>query len=104
MILSYPPGGGDPDRVEVKGSSAPFTKVTKTGETVFIYGSEVNFEQFERARTDPRWRLEIVANLRAVRDGTGEAQRLSLTGTEVIERARPWKLRIPLDGLEARIK
>jgi hypothetical protein len=87
-----------------KGWSAPFTKVARSGAVVFNYGSEVNFEQLERAQSDPRWRLEIVANLAAVRAGTGEAQRLSLTGTEVADRARPWKFRVPLDGLEARIK
>jgi hypothetical protein len=74
------------------------------GETVWCYGSEVNFEQLERARADPLWRLEIVANLAVVRAGTGEAQRLSLTATEVVERAKPWKFRVPLDGLEARIE
>jgi hypothetical protein len=103
-FLSYPPDGDPPDRVEVKGWSAPFRKITKSGEVVFSYGSEVNAEQLERARNDPLWRLEIVANLAAVRAGTGEAQRLSLTGREVVERARPWKFRVPLDGLEARIK
>ena len=60
---------------------------------MFSYGSEVNFEQLERARAYPLWRrLEIVANLAAVRAGTGEAQRLTLTGTEVVERAVPWGL------------
>jgi hypothetical protein len=102
-FLSYPPDGGPPDRVEVKGWSASFLRIKK-GETVFSYGSEVNFEQLERARSDPLWRLEIVANLAAVRAGTGQAQRLSLTGAEVVERAIPWKFRVPLDGLEARIK
>lgn len=86
-FLSHPPDGGPPDPVEVKGWSAPFRSV-KRGETVWSYGSEVNFEQLERARTDPLWRLEIVANLRAVRERTGEAQRLSLTATEVVERAQ----------------
>jgi hypothetical protein len=103
-FLSHPPDGCPPDRVEVKGWSAPFRKITRRGESVFSYGSEVNFEQLERARTDPLWRLEIVANLAAVREGTGEAQRLSLTGAEVVERARPWKFRVPLDGLESRIR
>jgi hypothetical protein len=102
-FLSHPPDGGPRDRVEVKGWSASFLRIKK-GETVFSYGSEVNFEQLERARTDPLWRLEIVANLAAVRAGTGEAQRLSLTGTEVVKRARPWKFRVPLDGPEARIE
>lgn len=103
-FLSHPPGGGPPDRVEVKGWSAPFMKMLKSGTAVFSYGSEVNFEQLERARIDPRWRLEIVANLAAVRAGNGEPQRLSLTGKEVVKRAMPWKFRIPLDGLEDRIK
>jgi hypothetical protein len=103
-FLSFPPGGGPPDRVEVKGWSAPLMKATKSGAAVFSYGSEVNFEQLERARSDPLWRLEIVANLAAVRAGTGEVQRLSLTGAEVADRARPWKFRVPLEGLESRIK
>jgi hypothetical protein len=103
-FLSYPPDGGPPDRVEVKGWSAPFMKVTKSGVPAFSYESEVNVEQLGRARIDPRWRLEIVANLAAVRAGTGEAQRLSLTGTEVVERAKPWKFRVSLEGLAGRIK
>ena len=103
-FLSHLPDGGPMDRVEVKGWSAPFEKVRKNGDIEFSYGSEVNFEQLERARHDPRWRLEIVANLAAVRAGTGKPERLSLSGAEVAERARPWKFRVPLEGLEGRIK
>lgn len=103
-FLSYPPEGGSPDRIEVKGSSAPFIKATRGGGRAFSYGSEVNAEQLERARTDPRWRLEIVANLAAVRAGTGEPERLTLSGAEVVERAKPWKFRVPLQGLEDRIR
>jgi hypothetical protein len=103
-FLSHPLDGGPPDRVEVKGWGAPFENVRKNGEIVFSYGSEVNSEQLERATHDPRWRLEIVANLAAVRAGTGKPERLSLSGAEVAERAQPWKFRVPLDGLEGRIK
>lgn len=102
-FLSHPPGGGAPDPVEVKGWSAGFIKVARNGATVFSYPSEVNFEQLERARQDPRWRLEIVANLAAVRAGTGTPERLTLSGAEVVARAHPWKFRVPLDGLEGRI-
>lgn len=103
-FLSYPPDQGPPDPVEVKGSGAPFRKKLKNGDEAFSYGSEVNAEQLERARKDPRWRLEVVANLAAVLAGTGTPERLTLTGEEVVARAKPWKFRIPLDGLEDRIK
>ena len=103
-FLSHPPDPGMPDRVEVKGWSAPFERVTREGGTVFSYPSEVNNEQLTRARSDPTWRLEIVANLAAVRAGVGSAERLTVTANEVAQRAIAWKFRIPLDGLESRIK
>jgi hypothetical protein len=63
----------------------------------------VNREQYERAKSDPNWRLEIVGNLAAVRGGTGQPERLTLTGAEVVQRAECWRYRIPLDGLAERI-
>jgi hypothetical protein len=68
----------------------------------FTDPADINLEQHEWAK-DPRWRLEIVANLSAVRKGTGAVQRLSLTGAEVRARAREWKYKVRLDGLESRI-
>lgn len=95
-FFSTPPDGGPADAVEVKGwSDALFTDDGSN----FRHASEVNAEQLERAKRDPRWRLEIVANLRAVRAGTGVPQRLTLTASEVVARAEPWKFRVRLDGL-----
>jgi hypothetical protein len=50
------------------------------------------------------WRLVIVANLDAVMAGTGEAEVLTLTSSEVTQRAVGWRYRVPLDGLEGGIE
>lgn len=94
-FLSAPPEGGPPLPVEVKG----------WGEPMFGAGgrpidkADINTEQMERAKADPNWRLEIVANLTAARAGRGQPQRLTLTATQVVARARPWRYRVDLDGL-----
>jgi hypothetical protein len=74
------------------------------GEGQFRYGVAINAEQFERAKTDPRWRLEIVANLTAARAGIGSPERLSLTAVEVVDRARPKLYDLDLEGLQGRIQ
>lgn len=92
-FFSTPPGKRPPDRVEVKGWGDPLLRDGR-----FTYPADINVEQYERAK-DPCWRLEIVANLTAAREGRGEVDRLTLTGAEVRKRARPWKYKVSLDGL-----
>jgi hypothetical protein len=51
----------------------------------FNYPADVNREQYERTKSDPNWRLEIVGNLAAVR--TAQSERLTLTAEEFVKRA-----------------
>jgi hypothetical protein len=99
-LFSTPPDGGPPHRIEVKGWGEPL--LAPNG--AFNYPADVNREQYERATSDPNWRLEIVGNLAAVRASTGQPERLTLTGEEVVRRAECWRYRIPLDGLTKRIR
>ena len=98
-VLSVPENGGPAQRIEIKGWGEPLRKPDGS----FTYPADVNQEQLERARTDPTWRLEIVANIAAERSGTGKAERLTLSGAEVAERAVGWRYRVPLDGLADRV-
>lgn len=98
-LLSTPPDGGPAHRIEVKGWGEPLL----TSDGSFTYPADVNREQFERAKSDPHWRLEIVGNLTAAQAETGQPQRLTLTGEEVVERAACWRYRVSLDGLAERI-
>jgi hypothetical protein len=98
-LLSTPPDGGPPHRIEVKGWGEALA-INGT----FTFPADVNREQFEHAKSDPSCRLEIVGNLAAVRAGTGPPERLTLTGEEVVKRAECWRYRIPLDGLAERIR
>lgn len=98
-LLSKPTNGGPPRRIEVKGWGEPLLASNGT----FADLADVNREQYERAMSDPNWRLEIVGNLAAVRAGTGQPERLTLTSSEVIERAECWRYRIRLDGLAMRV-
>lgn len=98
-LLSMPPDGGPRHPVEVKGWGAPLI----AAEDSFSYPAEVNREQYDRAKHDPNWRLEIVANLTAFLAGTGQSQRLTLTGAEVTERAYPKLYRVCLDGFADRV-
>ncbi len=91
-FFSTPPGGGDPHPVEVKGWGEPLRR--SDGE--FTWWADLRVEQLERARSDPRWRLEIVANLTAAAAGEGQPERHSLTAAEVVERAHPWVYKVPL--------
>ena len=99
-FLSEPPDGGPAHRIEVKGWGEPLL----AGDGSFSYPADVTREQFEHAKADPAtWRLEIVANLTAVLAGEGVPQRLTLDGSEVVERARCWRYQVRLDGLAERI-
>ena len=98
-VLSVPANGGPAHRIEVKGWGEPLRKPDGS----FTYPADVNQEQLERARSDPMWRLEIVANIAAERAGTGKAERLTMSGSEVAERAVGWRYRVPLDGLAGRV-
>jgi hypothetical protein len=94
-FFSAPPDGRPPHPVEVKGWGEPL--VGPSGRIVEL--ADVNAEQFKRASRDADWRLEIVANLTAAREGRGSPQRLTLTAGDVVRRARPWRYRVDLDGL-----
>lgn len=97
-LLSEPPNGAPPQPIEIKGWGEPLLNAAGG----FTYPADVNAEQLERARNDPNWRLEIVGNLHAVRDGTGPPQRITLDAAEVVERAVGWRFRIPLSGWRTR--
>lgn len=98
-FLSIPPDGGSAHPIEVKGWGEPM--VGPDGS--ILDRADMNVEQLERAKADPNWRLEIVANLAAARERRGRPQRLSLTAAEVVERARGWRYRVELDGLAQRV-
>jgi hypothetical protein len=99
-LLSTPPDGGPPHRIEAKGWGEPLL----TLDGAFTDPADVNREQYEHAKNDPNWRLEIVGNLAAVRAETGKPERLTLTGEEVVRRAECWRYRIPLDGLVENVR
>jgi hypothetical protein len=61
-FFSTPPSGGEPHPVEVKGLAHSLLGITNP----HYLRVEVNADQEARARRDPTWRLEIVANLKAV--------------------------------------
>ena len=97
-ILSWPPDGGVAHRIEVKGWGGAL----RDGDE-FRYPADVNAEQLDRARSDPKWRLEIVGNIAAVRAGMGSPERLTLSGQDVVDRAEGWRYRVRLDDLTDRI-
>ncbi len=98
-LLSVPPDGGPAHPIEVKGWGEPLLAADGS----FTDPADVNREQFERARRDPNWRLEIVGNLSAVHAGVAQSQRLTLTAAEVVDRADAWRYRVTLDGLASRV-
>jgi hypothetical protein len=99
-FLSASPGGGSAHRIEVKGWGEPLLAADGS----FSYPADVTREQFEHAKADPTtWRLEIVGNLTAVLAGSGQPQRLTLDGSEVVDRACCWRYHVRLDGLAERI-
>jgi hypothetical protein len=99
-FLSTPPGGGEPEAVEVKSLGHSLLGVR---DPAFLRAN-VNPEQVARARRDPHWRLEIVANLAAVQAGTGEIERLTLRAGDVVGRVTPAKYWVALSGMEQRIE
>jgi hypothetical protein len=99
-FFSTPPDSGDAVAIEVKGWGEPLLRPNGS----FSYPADVRVEQYERARRDPHWRLEIVANLTAVRKGHGQAERLTLTAADVRELATPSLYRIPLDRFAGDIR
>jgi hypothetical protein len=99
-LLSTPPDGSPPHAIEVKGWGEPLLATDGS----FTYPADINREQFERAKRDPNWRLEIVGNLTAVRSGTGVAECLTLTAAEVVERTACWRYRVTLDDLAERLR
>lgn len=100
-FLSTPPDGGPTHRIEVKGWGEPLLRADGS----FCYPADVTSEQFERAKADPtKWRLEIVGNLTAVLRDDSQPQRLTLDGSEVVQRASCWRYQVRLDGLADRIE
>ncbi len=99
-VFSYPPDGGEAQAIEVKGWGEPLLRP----DGKFTYPADVNAEQLQRAKRDPNWRLVIVANLDAVMAGTGEVEVLTLTSSDVIQRAVGWRYRVPLEGLQGAIE
>ncbi len=98
-FFSTPPDGGPSHPIEVKGWGEPLLAASGA----FTYPADVNAQQFERAQRDPTWRLEIVGNLTAHRAGFGSYDRLTLSSYEVVQRARPWKYTVELEGLGKRV-
>lgn len=98
-FFSRPPDGGAPVAIEVKGWGEPLLRP----DGGFSYPADLRVEQYARARRDPTWRLEIVANLTAARAGSGQVERLSLSAEEVVRSAAPWLYRIPLDAFASRV-
>jgi hypothetical protein len=98
-ILSVPPAGGDPHPVEVKGWGDPFIASRRR----FGYDQDIRASQMEAPERDPNFRIEIVANLTAYLAGVGPYERLTLTASEIIERAVPRLYDVPLSGKEHEI-
>jgi hypothetical protein len=99
-FFSTPPDGGKPDPIEVKGRGGSMF----LSDGRFRSRPDINAEQLARAQRDPNWRLEIVANLGAVRAGAGVVERLTITAADLRTRTAPWKYRVTLDGLAERVR
>jgi hypothetical protein len=99
-FLSTPPEGGPPHPVEVKGWGESMFRADGS----FRYSQDINVEQLGRAQGDPRWRLEIVANLGNAREGLGSVERLTVTAADLEGNVRPWKYRIDLSALKDRAR
>lgn len=97
-VFSMPPGGAEPDLVEVKGWGEPL----RTAKGSFTYPQDIRKSQFDAA-AGRRYRVEIVANLDAHLAVGDPYERLTLTGEMVRERAVPRLYDIPLEGLEDRV-
>ncbi|HEU0250933.1 MAG TPA: hypothetical protein VFR48_09435 [Solirubrobacteraceae bacterium] len=98
-ILSTPPDGGDPHPVEVKGWGEPFLR--PSGQ--FVYPQDLRASQMTAAQCDPRYRIELVANLTHYLAGTGPYERLTLCAEE-ISHATPRLWQVDLAGKQAEIR
>jgi hypothetical protein len=82
-ILSAPPDGGDPHRIEVKAMGRPF--LTKTGKwswpDIVVRQSQLDACKGDRGDS---FRFEIVANLDAHRKQGDPYERLTLTAKDVV--------------------
>ena len=86
-FLSTADGRGRRAPVEVKGSGESLLRPGGG----FRYAQDINAERLARAERDPNWRLEIVANLGAAREGRSTADRLTINASDLKDRVRPWK-------------
>jgi hypothetical protein len=84
----------------VKGWGEPF--LAARGQ--FAYHQDLRESQMQAARRDATFRIEIVANLSAYLAGAGPYERLTLTATEIRDRAVPRLYDVPLPGKEAEIQ
>lgn len=86
--------------VEVKGWGEP---LVADGE--FTYLGDMNAQQHEAAvRLGDKFRLEFVGNLTAARTGTGDAQRLTLLGSEIAANAQPIRYSVELSSFVDRVR
>jgi hypothetical protein len=99
-FLSSPPDGGEPPPVEVKG----WGESMFNGSGAFRYSQDINVEQLGRAQRDPNWRLEIVANLTAAREGGGQVERLTVRAHDLAKRVKPWKYRVDLTDFADQVR
>src|SRR5207245_8940150 len=95
-ILSTPPAGGDPHRVEVKGWGEPMLRPNGT----FTWGQDIRSSQYAAATAHGTYRIEIVANLDAHLRGDGRYDRLTRTAVEICARALPHLYDLKLQGIQ----
>ena len=98
-FFSRPPDGGSPHPVEVKGWGEPL--LGTSGE--FTYDADINAAArsgVSRSKLAARDRRQP----RRIPAGSGDTQRLTLTAADGLERSRPWRYKIRLTGLAARIR
>jgi hypothetical protein len=98
-ILSTPPSGREPHRVEVKGWGEPLLRA-RGG---WSYDQDIRPSQYAAASTFPTYRLEIVANIEAWLAGIGELERLTLTAKHIVENAYISQYRVPLELLRGEV-
>jgi hypothetical protein len=98
-ILSTPPEGGDPDPVEVKGWGEPLLRASGK----FVYTQDLRQSQMLAAQANPRFRIEIVANLSAHQLHGEDYERLTLTAAD-IEKATPRLWEVDLQGKAGEIR
>lgn len=99
-LISTEQDSGEKHFVEVKGWGVPF----RSKSDKFNYFADMRASQIEAAGREPGFRLEIVANLTAYIAGEGAYERLTLSGEEVLARAKPQIYWIDLADFEGRIR